>query len=762
MNRRQGGASSVAGLLTAFVAASTVLGLLAAGIFMPVAGLVGMSTKSVVTAFDALPAQFTASPLAQQSRILASDGSTIATLYKENRLVVPLDQVGEDMKHAQVAIEDRRFYEHGGIDGKGILRSLATAARGGDKQGASTLTQQYVKQLRVTTALQNGDPKAAEAAQARAGIPGYVRKIQEMKYAISMEQRRSKDQILEGYLNIVYYGAGAYGVEAAAQRYYDTTAAKLTLPQAAMIAGLAQNPTAANPIAAPKRAIERRNAVLDAMADQGYISAKRLKSAKRAPLGLDVQPLKPSCPSATNPYVCYYVVNWLLDQPALGKTQADRERQVFYGGLTIRTTIDPKLTAYTNKVLADRVSPTNGARRGTAAAVVEPGTGRVLAIGQNTTWDLVGGPGKTSVNWAVDQKYGASGGFQIGSTAKMFAVVTALEQGMTANSSFYAPPDGTHISGKRFDGEKCGVIDRYFAPYNAEGEEHGMTTLREATVKSINTAFAQLATKVGICNERETMKKMGMYRADGKEYGIGGIAATILGADNASPLTLAASYATLASGGVYCEPRPVESVIAFDGTELPVGENKCRRAIEPKVAYDTTKILTGVLQKGGTGSKAAMGRPAAGKTGTADNSTETWFAGYTPQLAAAVWYGTPYTQRSVHAYGGTVAAPLWRKIMTEASTGMKTERFRLIEDDTPQDAKDHGDTVAVPDVVGRSQESATKILEDAGFQVEVADKREQSAAVTADAVVKTSPTGATQADAGSTVTLTLSRGGRPE
>ena len=169
-----------------------------------------------------------------------------------------------------------------------------------------------------------------------------------------------------------------------------------------------------------------------------------------------------------------------------------------------------------------------------------------------------------------------------------------------------------------------------------------------------------------------------------------------------------------------------------------------------------------VMPEGGTGSKAAMGRPAAGKTGTADNSTETWFAGYTPQLAAAVWYGTPYTQRSVHAYGGTVAAPLWRKIMTEASSGMKTERFRLIEEDTPQDAKDHGDTVSVPDVIGRSEESATKILQDAGFEVKVADARVQSAAVTADAVAKTSPAGATQAEAGATVTLTLSRGGRPQ
>lgn len=761
MERRQG-ATAVAGLFGAFVAASTVLGLLIAGIFMPIAGLGGSATKSVITAFDALPAQFTSSPMAQQSRILARDGSVIATLYQENRLVVPIEDISKDMQNAQVAIEDRRFYEHGGVDGRGILRAVATGLRGGGKEGASTLTQQYVRQLLIATARQNGNEKAAQAAQARSGIPGYVRKIQEMKYAISMEQRRNKEQILEGYLNIVYYGAQAYGVEAAARRYYDTTAAELTLPQAAMIAGLAQNPGVADPINSPKRAIERRNTVLKAMQEQGYISTRRMNQAQESPLGLKVQPLKPSCPAATNPYVCYYVVNWLLDQPALGDTVKEREKRLYYGGLNVQTTFDPGLTKRTNEILARRISPTNSAKRGTAAAVVEPGTGRVLAIGQNTTWDLVGGRGKTSVNWAVDQKYGASGGFQIGSTVKVFGVVTALEQGMTANSSFYAPTDGTRISGSRFGGEKCGIVDRYFAPYNAEGEEHGMTTLREATVKSINTAFAQLATMVGVCNERDTMKRMGMHRADGKEYGAGGIAATVLGADNASPLTLASSYATLASGGMYCEPRPVESVIAFDGTELPIGQNKCRRAIDPKVAYDTTRILTGVLQKGGTGTKAAMGRPAAGKTGTSDNSNQTWFAGYTPQLAAVVWYGTPYEQRSVHAYGGTVAAPLWRQIMTEASKGMKTEQFRLIKSDTPAEAEKNDETVSVPNVVGRSEESATRILEEAGFEVSVDDNRVNSGDVAPGSVAESSPEGGKEVDAGSTVTITLSRGGRPD
>lgn len=751
MERRQdGGATSVAGLLGAFVAASTVLGLLAAGILMPIVGAGGMATKSVVTAFDALPAQFTSSPMAQQSRILAKDGSVIATLYEENRLVVPLDQIAPVMRQAQVAIEDKRFYEHGGIDGRGLARALVSTASG-QTQGASTLTQQYVRQLLIATAEQNDNKDAAQAAQARSGVAGIVRKVQEMKYAISMEQRRSKDQILEGYLNIVYYGAQSYGVEAAARRYFNTNAQDLTLPQAALIAGLAQNPGTADPINNPERAVQRRNDVLTAMQAQGMISKRRMRQAQDAPLNLDVTQMKPSCPAASNTYVCEYVVKWLLDQPALGDTPEKRHKKLYYGGLTIQTTIDTKLTDYTNRVLADRVSPTNARQRGTAAAIVEPGTGRVLAIGQNTEWALQGGPGKTSLNWAVDNKYGASSGFQIGSTVKTFAVVAALEQGMSPYSRIYAPPDGTRFAGSSFHGARCGYTDASFAPFNAEGEEHGTTTLRNATIKSINTAFAQLATYTGVCSERDVMRRMGLNRADGEEYGRGGLAATILGADNASPLTLASSYATLAADGKYCEPRPVEKVVAFDGQQLPVGENKCTQAVTPDVARQTTSILRGVITSG-TGKRAAMGRPAAGKTGTTDRSTETWFAGYTPQLAGAVWYGTPYTQRSVGVYGGDVAAPLWRRLMTEASSGMEVKGFNEGK------AQTGSLPVAVPDVRGSTEQSARARLEEAGFSVQVSGDRKQSDVISDGRVLEFSPGPGESAPKGSTVTVTLSSG----
>lgn len=758
MDRPKRTGANLPGLFGAFVASSTVMGLLAAGMLMPIVGIAGVSTKRVITAFDALPAQFTANPMAQQSRILAADGTLIATLYEENRVVVPIEKVSSAMRKAQVAIEDDRFYEHGAIDPKGLVRAAVSTLQS-DKQGASTITQQYVRQMLVATAAQNGDKAAMEAAVARSGIPGYVRKLQEIKYAISMEQRLSKDEILQGYLNLVYYGAGAYGVEAAAQRYFGIAADKLNLPQAALIAGLAQNPGTADPITNPDRALARRNDVLARMHQVGLISAKVRGDAQRAPIKLSVTPNKQSCPASADPYICEYVRKWLLEQPSLGKTAEERWKRLYYGGLTIKTSFDLDLTRQTRSLLAKRVPPANSRDRGAASATVEPGTGRVLAIGQNTEWALKQKPGKTSLNWAVDQKYGGSSGFQIGSTAKMYGVVTALEQGMRAGSYLHAPPDATRYSARKLGGDKCGMVGSY-APYNAEGEEHGGTTLREATALSINTAFLELASRVGVCKEKTTMAKMGLVRADGQPYGTGGgpgqgLAATILGADNASPLTLAASYATLAANGTYCAPKPVDSVVAFDGTALPVGQNNCRPAVDPKIAYETTDILRSVMTSGTGRNLGLSGRQSAGKTGTADNGVETWFAGYTPQRSTAVWYGTPYDQRSTHAYGSTIAGPLWTKIMNRAHDGLPAKRFER-EEGSKSEA-----LVKVPNVVGRSRGSAERRLEREGFTVDVAQERVASSDVDAGRVATSSPEGGQELDKGETVTLTLSSG-RPK
>ncbi len=755
-SRHNQGLGQAFSLLGAFVALSMVAGLLGAGLFVPVVGLAGLTAKESIGTFEALPAEFTASPMAQQTHILAADGSVIATLYEENRTVVPLSKIAPVMQDAQVAIEDARFYEHGGVDARGIMRAFVQTMQG-DKQGASTITQQYVRQTQVYSKLKDGDTVGAEAAQARGGIPGVVRKLQEAKYAIELEKKLSKEQVLEGYLNLVYYGAGAYGVEAAARRYFGIPAAKLNLAQAAMIAGMAQRPTATDPFNYPEKTKARRNDVIARMQTSGFITRAQAQAAIKAPITLNPTRGQASCPASRDPYVCDYVKAWLMEQPSLGATPAEREKRIYRGGLRIQTTFDPKLNADVKKALIARVPVGNSRKRGAAAAVIEPGTGKVIALAQNTDYstDQKNPFGKTSINWAVDRQYGGSGGFQIGSTAKMFGVVTALEQGMSSSSYIQAPPDGTRYSANRLGGNSCGYKGTSYAPFNAESDEHGGMSLQHATALSVNTAFLQLASMVGVCKERETMKRMGLHTASGGEYGESGMAAVILGADLASPLTVASSYATLAAGGKYCPPLPVTKVTSFDGKNFAMPTNSCKQVVDPVIAYRTTKILKTVLTQG-TGKRIGMpdGREAAGKTGTSDASMQTWFAGFTPQRAAAVWVGTPVKPSPMRGvYGADIAGPLWEKAISLSSKGLPEAHFKIVRDGSASK-----DDIEIPYVSGRSERSATRALEDLGLDVEVASYKVRAPTIGWGRVAFTDPRGGEIAKKGDSVTLYLSRG----
>ena len=745
------------GLLGGVVAGSTVLGLLGAGIFMPVVGAAGLGVKSMVESFDAMPAEFTASPMSQQTRVLAADGSLLATLYEENRQVVPLKEIAPIMVEAQIAIEDDRFYEHAGIDPRGIARALVATVRG-DTQGASTITQQYIRQTLVYTALKSDNEEGAEAAMERGGVAGIVRKLQEMKYAIALEENLNKDQILEGYLNLVYYGAGAYGVEAASQRYFGIRASKLNLPQAAMIAGMAQRPSYTNPFERPEATLERRNAVLNRMYATGHISRKRMNDAIKAPLGLKPTFPKASCPSSVDPYFCDYVSNWLLEQESLGKTREERQKLLYRGGLKIETTYQPKLAESARKIVKAAAPVSQSKNRGAAIAVVEPGTGKVLAMAQNTEYGQGSGEAgvETTVNWSVDSKYGASGGFQIGSTVKVYGVVAALEAGMSPKSVIYARPAGTKYSVKQLGGDKCGFTGASFGVRNSESKASGSITLQEMTAKSVNTAFVELTARIGLCGQQELMKRMGLHTGVGQPYGQTHAITVILGADNASPLTLAASYATLAAGGKYCAPVPVLKVTGFDGTDYPIKTEGCTQAVEPKVAFEATKILETVMKEGGTGRALALdgGRQSAGKTGTADGSVHTWFAGYTPQLSAAAWVGRPNRQSPMPGvYGSTIAGPIWQKVMNVASAGMPYERFAL-------NSSTRVKSVRVPDVTGRSENSAKRRLEEDGFSVVVADKKVAGDGVDFGRVAQTDPAAGTSVPEGTEVTVSLSRGPR--
>jgi len=713
-------------LLGALVATSVVLGLLGAGLMMPSVAATGALARQGVSIFDALPGDFTTNPLSEQSRILASDGSLIATPYDENRIIVPLAQIAPIMRQAQIAIEDSRFYEHGGVDPQGVGRALISNFRSGTTQGASTLTQQYVKITLQENALRNQDKKAAEAATAK----NYTRKLQELKYAVTLEKTLTKDQILQGYLNLVYYGGQAYGVEAAARHYFGVKASQLNLSQAATLAGLVQAPSATDPIRSPAKALVRRNVVLDRMHTLGLISDKAWQSARKSKIVINSKPAQNSCSLSPYPYFCNYIKEWLLDQPALGKTRADRAKRINRGGLTIQTTLDPKIQSATQEELNAKIPIGNSDGVGAAAAVIQPGTGNVLAIAQNTTYAIKTSPGKAAINWAVDKKYGGSGGFSFGSTAKMFALAEALRSGMPIDSTVIARASGPHspayFTPADFPGA-CGLAPgtRPWAVHNDEATRNGPLSLTDAAAFSVNTAFAGLVSKLGACNVRDMMTNLGLHTGSGKP--ITNYPAPItLGSDSVAPLTLASAYATIASGGTYCVPSPVLTISTSDKKLLPLPKNQCRKAVEPDVANGVTTILKTVLTKGtGFGNSLANGRPAAGKTGTSENSNQTWFVGYTPLLATAVWVGTPYgpIDRELNnlnlggkyypgqTFGATVAAPTWKAIMDTISASLPPLDFGQ-----PSSAVQAGDMVPIPNLAGMNTTDAAASLAAAEFK----------------------------------------------
>ena len=754
--------ANIVSLLGAFVATSVVLGLLGAGLVMPAVGATGAAARQGVHVFDALPGEFTQTPLSQQSRILASDGTLIATPYDENRVIVPLAQIAPVMRQAQIAIEDSRFYEHSGIDPQGVGRALISNMGGGDTQGASTLTQQYVKITLQENALNNDDKQGAKAATAKS----YTRKLQELKYAVTLEKNLTKDQILEGYLNLVYYGGQAYGVEAAARHYFGVTAAKLDLPQAATLAGLVQLPSQTDPIKNPPKALARRNVVLDRMHALNLITDKAWQDAKGAKMVTNSKPAQNSCALSPYPYFCGYVTAWLKEQPALGKTPEERIKRINRGGLTILTTLNPKMQAVAQQELTAKVPIGNPEDIGAAAAVVEPGTGRVLAIAQNTTFSNKKSRGRTSVNWAVDTRYGGSGGFAFGSTAKMFAVAQALRSGMPINSIIFAKPANatTPAIFTKSDFHDACTIGEPWPVRNDEGTYNGQVSLTIATAKSVNTAFAGLVAKLGACSVRDLMTAMGLHQSNGKA--IQGYPSPVtLGSDSTSPLTLASAYATVASGGTYCVPSPVLTITTSDKKTLALPKNPCTKVLEPDVANGVTQILKTVLTDGtGRGNGLAGGRPVAGKTGTSDGSNETWFAGYTPQLSTAVWVGTPDDPRNERilknlrlgaqfyggqVFGATIAAPIWKRIMDRASDGMPFRDFA-----TPSDRVNFGDIVSIPSVAGMSVGQAQATLTAAGFMPVVGAA--VSSSIPAGLVVGTQP--GSRALRGSAVVIVTSTG----
>ncbi len=710
--------------LLMFFAVSLLSGLLLAGLAVPFTALASTGTKYAAESLQYIPAELETPPISERSNILMADGSNLATFFEENRVYKPISEIAGVMQDAQIAIEDHRFYDHGAIDVQGLGRAFVKTLTG-DTQGASTLTQQYVKLVQVEAANALGDKEAI----AKATEVSFERKIREMRYAMALEERLSKTEILERYLNIAYYGDGAYGVEAAARHYWGTTAKDLTLDQAAMLAGLVQNPVQINPVKYPEKAKDRRDVVLNRMQELNIITADEAAAAKAVDFDASkVQPTPNGCTASQFPILCDYVRQVLISDkmPALGSTPAERENTLKRGGLTIKTLIDPAAQSAAEAAVAAQIAPTDPVR--SSSVQIQPSTGLIISMAQSRP-KMGKAPGETFWNFNVGRALGGLEGFQAGSTFKPFVMAAALEAGATPSKTYDAPYQKQYkgTTFKSCDGKF--VFDQDWKPKNYD-KSYGTIDMMRATQASVNNYYIQLERDIGICSSIEMAQKVGVKLSDGQDLKTESRNPSfVLGTSYVTPLSMAEAYATFANRGVHCDPIILESVLNIDDVNVEVPSANCTKVMEPEVADGVSYVLKSVMDKG-TGRPARMtdGRPQAGKTGTTNDATAVWFAGYTPEMAGvamiAIDTTDPYFQNHrksltgirvengnrLRGSGGGDAGKIWKVAMASALKDLPKTSFTA-----PSKKVLEGEKVSLPNVSGMGYNETQRTLEEAGF-----------------------------------------------
>ena len=568
--------------------------------------------------------------LGSNSFLFASDGSMLGVIPSStNRQPLRLDRMSPWLPKATVAIEDARFWQHGALDYQGIARALfENASAGRIVQGGSTITQQLVRNLYIGKADRT-----------------LSRKLKEACLAEKLSGRWSKKQILAAYLNEVFYGRHAYGAQAGAQTFYSTSALKLTLPQAALLAGLPQAPSLYDPLRRPDDALTRRNEVLGAMWTHGYITQEEYSQAAAAPLGL-----KPGTLYSAQRHPNFF--GWATQQ------LVDRfgERRVQAGGLQVRTTLDPRMQFAARTAVSDvlRVKTDPAA----ALVAIDPRTGAVKAMvsylpdGRVMKFNLASQSGRTA-----------------GSAFKPFTLATAIDQGASVYSSFSGPSQLTITD------PKCAYNGVPWTVHNYADESGGYLNLLDATAHSVNTIYAQLVDIVGPQNVAATAHKMGITTP------LQSVCSITLGTQAVNPLEMTSGYATLAARGVYRPPQAFDLVRGPNGSVIGKRDAPGVQAISQNTADLVTYALEGVVSRG-TGTAAYFGRPAAGKTGTAENFVDAWFCGYVPQLAACVWVGYPKAEIPLYGiegwsavFGGSLPAMIWNRFMSEAVKKLPVRDF---------------------------------------------------------------------------------------
>lgn len=827
-------ASGALGGIVGLVGLSAAAGVLVTAAVTPAIAVSGLAASSAITIFDNMPSYLQPDRLMLPTTLMAGD-QVLAKFYDQNRSPVTFTQVNTVMYDAVLSSEDPRYYQHGGVDLIGTTRALLSNAAGNDTQGGSSISQQYVKNVlvqrcerdaRATEATEATDTspampamtrdealqKCAQEAITASGVEGYQRKLQEMRYAVQLEKQYTKDEILLGYLNIANFGGVTYGIDAAAKRYFNVSAADLNVGQAAILAGMVQNPNRfrldrpegsivdADGIASNKQAdgsiddvaqgtIQalytlrdngeitqdqlvaaadaysetkgRQLYVLSRMEEDGKITHEQFVQYALEPITPNLTSTEQGCGVSQAPYFCQLVVAEILSDPAFGAEPDDRLRALRQDGLTIQTTLDLRMQEAAQNAMNDVVPASDDRLRlGSTALSLEAKTGRLLAVAQNTRFtqdptQAAEDPSYSSIVFAGNSEIGGSIGFNAGSTFKIFTLVDWLEKGNSLNEQMNGRLQPVPNMKNSCTGPWVNTT-RYEIQNFDENPGYYGTPMR-FTRDSLNTGYLAMAARLDLCDIANVAKKMGVgTTGDGKEITMAN-ANEVIGSDNVSPLAMAGAFATVANGGSHCEPKMIDRVTDPDGAERPIPERACETVLTPEVAATAAYALQGVMESGGTGATANPrdGTPVLGKTGTHE-AHETWMIESSTNVTTAVWVGNwdggQETLFRKYANGYQLSDMRYavaRQVQSAADEFYGGDRF-------PNPAQNllRVQLRDVPNVVGRSINDARSALQNAGFGVTVGEPVD--AEFGGDRVAAQNPSGS--APAGAVITISPGNG----
>ncbi|AGZ45893.1 transglycosylase domain-containing protein [Actinoplanes friuliensis] len=721
------------------VASLLICGLLAgvavAAAAFPAVAMSGLAAKAGSEGFASLPSEIKHATAPQLTRVFASDNKTpIAVFFDEFRSDVPLKDISINMRNAIVAAEDHEFFTHNGVDLKGAARALVNnTGKDNNKQGASTLTMQLV---RMSLSYSASTP--TEVVNATKDTP--TRKISEMKYAMQLEKELTKDQILGRYLNAAPFGNGAYGVFAASQVYFKKSPKNLTVPEAALLAGMVKAPTGFDPTTAigyPK-ALDRRNWVIGNMRDLNYITPAQADTAIKVKLGKTATRTGNGCAAVKVNhwgFFCDYFYRWWLSRPEFGQNVYERERRLKSGGYRIQSSLDVKAQKATRENISDRIGINN--RDALLLAAVEPGTGRVRALAANRRFKLDDGKNKLSSDPAKRAKKirgsypnttnpllsggGDITGYQAGSVFKMFTMVAALENDVPL--AYQINTTYKYTSKLYRDSPGCGG---FYCPTNASASEKGPYNMWTGFGSSVNTYFVPLAEQIGAEKVVDVAQRFGVqFRAPqdkdlatnyAHDWG-----SFTLGVSASTPLDMANAYATLAGDGKYCKPTPVQQITSMNGEKLDVGKPSCRQATKPDVAraaIDAARCPIGDSAQLGScsgrtagGARGIVGHPIFGKTGTTDNDKTASLIIGTTSMVVAGYLVNPDYQNHPYRLSHDIVNPAVEYTMRDLMKGKEKVQFKR-----PSGNKiAQGEQRSIPDVNCISVAEATSRIESAGF-----------------------------------------------